>query len=670
MNQLKSKIIFAVVIICVVAVEALHFAFLDDNFLRRQFFDFWTKMNNQDYQQSKIVSIEFDQNSLLEIGYPIGRNSYAMLLKKINEFEPKVVAFDIIFGPSKDSDGTQQLADVMAKSEASLILAASIDDREMIDGPTAPILSSKTQLGIVDGNLDTDGTYRWYPLIHATADGYLPSLGLKAYLVKNDFEFNVVKASDGRINGINILHGKNIKRYIDLTIDPLKIGRMALTPRSRSVDVEKFGWSEILSNDFQAPDNFKNGIFLVGLTVSGVASHQSTAMDPTQLPLHNHLFVLQDLEDERNLKVWPWSNFFLVLWVAFLIIFFVIQRPVSYFLMSLFGIISVVFLLSVSFVLWRNDFLWIPQSETAVLFSGALMAFIRRSSDEERQKNALRKSFSTYLHPSIVKNLMEQSSEVKLGGEERELTLLFSDLRNFTSLSEKVSSKELVSIMNEYFTIVTKHIQESGGTVDKFIGDAVMAFWNAPLTQELHSEKALIAVDKIRKDFGVFSLKWGERLNLKEGISLGIGLHKGKAIVGNIGGDNRFNYTALGDNVNLTSRLEGICKVYSVDIILSLDLINSLSEESRKKWIEIDTIQVKGQSKDVVIFTENNLSEEQSLQWQQMLAAWRLGHREDVKACLPNISKAFGPVNTFNHRLGTLLTFPPHWRGSWRMNEK
>jgi adenylate cyclase len=448
------------------------------------------------------------------------------------------------------------------------------------------------------------------------------------------------------------------------------MGRMALTPRSKSVDIEKFGWSEILSNDFLATDDFKNGIFLVGLTVSGVASHQSTAMDPTQLPLHNHLFVLQDLEEGRNLKVWPWLNFFLILWVAFLIVFFVIQKPISYFLMSLFGTISVVFLFSISFLLWRNDFLWIPQSEIAVLFTGSLIAFLRRSSDEERQKNALRKSFGTYLHPSIVKNLMEQSSEVKLGGEERELTLLFSDLRNFTSLSEKVSSKELVSIMNEYFTIVTKHIQESGGTVDKFIGDAVMAFWNAPLSQESHSEKALIAVEKIRKDFHFFSLKWGKRLNLPEGISLGIGLHTGNAIVGNIGGDNRFNYTALGDNVNLASRLEGICKVYSVDIILSLDLISSLSEESRKKWIEIDTIQVKGQSKDVVIFTENNLSEEQSRHWEQMLVSWRLGDVEDVKSYLLNISKSFGPVNTFIHRLDSLHTFPPNWRGSWRMSEK
>lgn len=670
MKKIKSKILFAAIVILVTIGVTFPNSISSENFFKQQIFDLWAKWSPQDYDPKGIYSFEFDQSSLLEMGYPIDRQTHAVLLRKLLKYEPKVVAYDIIFGQSKDKSGTLQFSQSITQAKIPVVLAASVNEDFGIDGPELPIDSSKISLGVVDGHLDTDGTYRWFSLVHSTGDGYLPSLALQIYLLKHGYQFKVDEDKDSKINGIQILKDDFEVQFLDLRSDPFKMGRMSLRPRLQSSDLKYFSWSETLSHDFVPRVNLKDAVFLIGLTASGVAGHQSTSVDPTQKPLHNHLFILQDLEESTFLKPWKWEVYFLVIWVIAVLLIFIIRKPLSYFanVTSVIGCTLILFTLS--FFLWNIDFFWVPQSELISLFLAGFFAFIRRSSDEERQKAVLKKSFSSYLHPSLVKELMEQATEVKLGGEEREITLLFSDLRNFTTLSEKVSSTELVSIMNEYFTIATQHIQESGGTVDKFIGDAVMAFWNAPLPQVAHAENSLKAVLKIREDFKIFSSKWENKLNLQSAIELGIGLHTGNAIVGNIGGNNRFNYTALGDNVNLASRLEGICKVYGVDIIVSGTLINHIREEHRGPWIEIDQIQVKGQSKDVTIYTENTLTAEENHHWQKMLKAWRFGQAEEAQFQLDQIPHDFGPAETFRQRLKNFKTFPTDWKGIWKMQEK
>ncbi|NNK13953.1 MAG: adenylate/guanylate cyclase domain-containing protein, partial [Desulfofustis sp.] len=175
-------------------------------------------------------------------------------------------------------------------------------------------------------------------------------------------------------------------------------------------------------------------------------------------------------------------------------------------------------------------------------------------------------AFSRYVAPSLVDEIAKHPERLNLEGEEKEVTVLFSDVREFTSMSEKLSPTEVTTLLNHYLTPVTRIIRQSQGTLDKFIGDAVMAFWNAPLDVPDHPERALNAGLDILAELPELNKEFKERFNLE--IAVGIGVHSGQVRVGNMGSDDLFDYTILGDNVNLTSRLESLTKFYGVDILV------------------------------------------------------------------------------------------------------
>ena len=186
---------------------------------------------------------------------------------------------------------------------------------------------------------------------------------------------------------------------------------------------------------------------------------------------------------------------------------------------------------------------------------------------EESSRRAIRDAFGHYLSPEMVKILGENPDSLRLGGEEKDLTILFSDIRSFTSLSEGFSAEELTAFINEYLTPMTNAVLQHKGTIDKYIGDALMAFWNAPLDVERHQYQACQSALTMIECLGELNTHWEQ--NGQPKIDIGIGIHSGIVSVGNMGSDQRFDYSVLGDNVNLASRLEGLCKPYGVAIVVS-----------------------------------------------------------------------------------------------------
>ena len=187
---------------------------------------------------------------------------------------------------------------------------------------------------------------------------------------------------------------------------------------------------------------------------------------------------------------------------------------------------------------------------------------------------------------------------INLGGEKRNITIFFSDIRGFTTISEKLKPEELVHLLNEYLTEMTTIITDDEGLVDKYMGDAIMSFWGAPLEQPNHAEMACSSSLKMMKKLKELQNKWK-----KEGIpsfDIGIGLNSGEAIVGNMGSSNRFDYTAMGDSVNLASRMEGLNKIYGTNIIITENTQKVVKDkfETRK----LDVVQVKGKKKPVYIY--------------------------------------------------------------------
>jgi adenylate cyclase len=217
---------------------------------------------------------------------------------------------------------------------------------------------------------------------------------------------------------------------------------------------------------------------------------------------------------------------------------------------------------------------------------------------EERERKKLKGAFEHYVAPEVVNEIVKHPEKLNLGGERRVLTVLFSDLRGFTAISERIGSHALVELLNEYFTAMTDMVLQHRGTLDKYIGDSIMAFYGAPIEQEDHPVRACYTALDMVKHLKNLQDGWSAR-NLPQ-LSMRIGIHTGEMIVGNIGSTTRFNYTVMGDAVNLASRLEGLNKAYGTEILIGESTAQLVEQSVLLR--EIDTVQVVGKEQGVHIY--------------------------------------------------------------------
>jgi adenylate cyclase len=300
------------------------------------------------------------------------------------------------------------------------------------------------------------------------------------------------------------------------------------------------------------------------------------------------------------------------------------------------------------------------------------------------QKQQIRKQFQSYLSPDLVAKLIKDPSLLKLGGEEKELSIMFTDVRGFTSISEHYGRdvQGLTSIMNRYMTAMTRTILETGGTLDKYIGDAQMAFWNAPLDETKHCKDAVKAALEMLGSLDGFNKGIAE-----EGVppfGMGIGINTGVVVVGNMGSEQRFDYTCLGDAVNLASRLEGQSKNYGVLIVLGPVTAERLGNEYFT--LELDCIAVKGKKEGVNIYTVfyNPTTEVETVKWAQakedhnaMLGLYRSQHWEKAIESVNNLKGSFnGQMDQYYdlwlERIEEMknANLPSNWDGVFRAQSK
>ena len=233
------------------------------------------------------------------------------------------------------------------------------------------------------------------------------------------------------------------------------------------------------------------------------------------------------------------------------------------------------------------------------LFFGYTSQTAYRFLMEERRARDIRKMFSSYVSKRIVDELIRDPSKAKLGGDRKEITVLFSDIRGFTSFSEKHQPEEVVSLLNEYLGAMTEIVFAHEGTLDKFVGDAIMALWGAPVGQPDHAERAarcaLAMIAKLKE----LQAKW--TAEGKYVIDIGIGINTGDMVVGNMGAEGKkMDYTVIGDNVNLGARLEGLTRKYNNHIIISEYTYEKIKDVVQAT--ELDSVTVKGKEKPVVVY--------------------------------------------------------------------
>ncbi|HEX9112727.1 MAG TPA: adenylate/guanylate cyclase domain-containing protein, partial [Nitrospirota bacterium] len=248
------------------------------------------------------------------------------------------------------------------------------------------------------------------------------------------------------------------------------------------------------------------------------------------------------------------------------------------------------------FIHWKVWLTAIYPGMTMVLVFGGVTTY--RILTEEKKKKEIRDAFSRYVAPSLVTDILKDPAKLVLGGEERRLTVFFSDIRGFTTISEGLTPQALVKLINDYLTPMTDIILKRGGTVDKYMGDAVMAFWGAPVWQEDHAVRAANTALEMMEKLRLMQAEWE-----KQGIprlDIGIGLSTGRVTVGNMGSHMRFDYTVMGDSVNLGSRLEGLNKEYGTHIIVPKYTYEDIKQEFILR--KLDHLRVKGKKVPIKIY--------------------------------------------------------------------
>jgi len=294
------------------------------------------------------------------------------------------------------------------------------------------------------------------------------------------------------------------------------------------------------------------------------------------------------------------------------------------------------------------------------------LAFIR----ERALRNRLRRAFGHYVSPHIVEQLIGQPERLRLGGERKELTILFCDLAGFTTLSEGLEPEGVVSLLHDYLTGVTEAIMERGGTVDKFLGDGLVAFWNAPVEDADHALHACEAAEAMQASVA----RMRARL-VSEGrppISMRIGVHTGEVVVGNMGSTKRFDYTATGDSMNLASRIEGVNKVYGTGILVSESTAAAVA--GRVLLRPVDRVRVKGKHRPVDLFTpcdDPGLTELTS----EAVAAYRARDWDRGEALWKDVERAGAPdrvARVYLERIAAFRLTPPpdDWDGGVTLTEK
>lgn len=554
-----------------------------------------------------IIVVEIDEKTLEKEGqWPFPRQVIAKAIKKAFDNQAQLVVLPVIFAEKDRFNGDDELTEVLKTYPVILSQSAAnkgkgqpvprgvatigeginewLFEYNAAVGPTKQLGEAAAGVGMLLTAPEVDGVVRRLPLIVQINKEIYPTIPLEMLRVLAGDPSYQARINQAGIDAVRIPQFKTIKTD--------EHGRVWINFKYEfsSLSFADDNWSKV-----------KDKVVMIAPTAEGLSNTVATSVN-IRYGYEIPLFAAQMLADEARLERPSQFNLYELLYgslAALAVILILISGP--YWLAGLFYIALVAAPIKFGFVSFSKgqlfDYSWIIIAISVMFMLSAFLRFI----SEFKQKQLIKKQFGTYLAPALVEKLQKNPGLLRLGGDERELSIMFTDVRGFTTISEHYGKnvQGLTMIMNRYMTAMTESILKNDGTLDKYIGDAQMAFWNAPLDDANHAKNAVKTALEMLKRLDSFN----EEIS-KEGVppfGMGLGINTGSVVVGNMGSTQRFDYTCLGDHVNLASRLEGQSKPYGVRIIVGPRTAEHIKNDYQT--LELDLIAVKGKKEGVKIFT-------------------------------------------------------------------
>lgn len=621
------------------------------SFFENKFYDFrYNQILDPKKKNEEVVLIDLDDESLQTLGsWPVDRRSWAKMLDNLKSYGAKVVAFDVIFpeavktcSASSDSPDdifaaaitnfqqtpgnkvimaytTQQ--DLTYTDESGKVIKYEDHFEElpeelyeyMLDSqqdnenfgfakrsvekhtyPIKKLLEPVPDMGYINMLEDSDGVFRHYQIVSNVDTLYFPSIGLKAYQSLTETSPKII--IDGQGTGKMDFNGNDI--FIN-NKGETKVRWLGTYNNFDSVKLHHVVNGD--PNDEKMKKFFAGKVAFVGSSATGAHDLRNTPLD-AKMPgvfvhmnivhMLQHQFFYQHLEDSIKYT-------FIIL-----VISLVVLLSVMFFNNAILDLLTVI-LLSGGILYIDYAFFLKDGYELKLFFTlfaiGASYSWITflNFNQSNAEKKQIKGAFSSYVAPSIVNDMLDHPDKLRVGGERIDITCMFSDVRDFTSISEKLSPNELAKALNRYMGEMTDIVFATNGTLDKYIGDAIVAFWGAPLDIGDHVTQAVDAGVKMMEALPAINDEFREQ-GMPE-FKIGLGLNSGECNVGNMGSDQIFAYTALGDNMNLGARLESSCKFYGAQILISEFTFDRMDQSQFVTRI-IDNVRVKGKTKPVKVY--------------------------------------------------------------------
>ena len=619
---------------------------------RNQAFDLYQQIKPREAGQFPVAIIDVDDRSLEEIGqWPWPRTTIADMVSSATQAGAVALAFDIIFAdpdrlsPDNIAADNEDLPEDIRQALIALpkgddVLAAAMARSRVIVGETSvrsadsniafrkdgpqvefaflgpdpkPYMLKFPDLiqnmptiddvasgrGIFTVRPDSDGVFRRVPLVMSVQDQIRLTLSIEMLRVATGGGAFAVKSNAAGIDGVVVA-----RQLISTSANGTVIPYFSPSTRARYVSA-----SDVI-NGRLPPNRLAGHLVFVGTSAIGLEDFRATPLGVPMAGVEIHAQVLENVLGKTMLIRPNYAIAVELVTILALGLLIIVLFPFLGAALTLLVTIIVIsgYVGGSFYAFWEHRLQLDPSFPT---LSVALVAMFMATANylrEERQRQQIRGAFGQYVSPDLVNQLSEDPDKLILGGERRPLSILFSDVRGFTTISEsfKDNPAGLTVLMNRFLTVLSNAIQHHGGTIDKFMGDAVMAFWNAPLDHPNHVESSCRAALKMLADVETLNgqlqqqAEDEDRMDSFHRIDVGIGINTGDCVVGNMGSDSRFDYTALGDAVNLASRLEGQSKTYGVGIILGGATAEPVA--GTMAVLELDLIRVKGKTEPAQVF--------------------------------------------------------------------